>query len=194
MSFSASYHQSIIELARPFARPADSALPNNELARQQLNLPHQPTVSAYAASERQLRYLIHQYDHLYHDMPITIGFTAPLLHVTFEIMPSLATCQDGSESHFFFDLCTRMLKQMTEPFVVVHMIMRGIRQAAARMEITFPAASFAIYDDLERFGPRIPGLDKAKSFYPVDLSLVQTDLEGSRLENLLVQGEAMDIR
>jgi len=121
-------------------------------------------------------------------MPIAQGFTAPLLHVTFEIMPSLASSREGSESYFFFDLCTRLLEQMIEPFVVVHMIMRGIKQAAMRMGVTFPDESLATYDKLVKTSPRIPGVDKVKSFYPVDLSLVQTDLEASRLENLLKQG------
>lgn len=190
----ANYHQSIIELARPFARPNQVAIPHDDNARQQLNLPHQPTVSAYTASERQLRYLIHQYDQLYHAMPITIGFTAALLHVTFEIMPTLATSEEGSDTHFFFDLCSRLLMQMVEPFVVVHMVMRGIRQAATRMKVTFPRASQDMFEQLEKTSPRIPGVDSVRSFYPVDLSLVQSDLEGSRLENLLDQSGKLSLQ
>ena len=188
----------MVELLRPFVQQpprSASGQQNSEFGQQQhTQAQHEPSIGVYNASCRQLRYLIYQLDQLYPTGPLPINFSAPLLHVAFETMqclPSISASDPmaDTEPETFFVLCVRILRRMAEPFVVVRFLLRGIRRAAARMASTLPVEAVSVFEELDRNRPQIAGVDVARSSLPVDLSLLPTDLEASKLENVMRSGE-----
>jgi len=112
-------------------------------------------------------------------------FQIPLLYIAFHAMADPQFSDPTSEADHFFKLSIHLLRRMVGPFNLVYFVLQGIQKSAQRRNLTLPDQSVQILNEVERDRPAVAGLDAVRSLYPVDLSTLHEDLEGSRLENLL---------
>lgn len=112
-------------------------------------------------------------------------FQIPLLYIAFHAMMDPQLSDPDSEADHFFKLSIHLLRRMVGPFNLVYLVLQGIQRSAERRHLTLPEASQTMLYDVERERPATINFKIVRSMYPVDLSSLHGDLDGSRLENLL---------
>ncbi|GAB7345657.1 hypothetical protein MBLNU457_3946t2 [Dothideomycetes sp. NU457] len=175
------YHQTIIELWRPLLAAAETESPI-ESERQNV---YQIAINSCRSSFQSLRHLVDSYAQSYSESPMSAFFQIPLLYIAFHAMNDPQFSDPSSEADHFFKLAIHLLRRMVGPFNLVYLVLQGIQKSAQKRNLTLPEQSQQILNELEQERPAIANLDAVRSLYPVDLSTLHEDLEGSRLENLL---------
>lgn len=164
------YHCVVAELFRPFVGEMPQASSMVEY------FPTEPTI----ASLEQLRGLAYRYVSRYDGPPVSVNILGSLVCISYAAIRRL----DDPEWRFFFTLCLKFLGEMVEFFPISRFILQGIYNSAGRTQTTIPPEALSVFEYYDGVISAVRS-SEVESSYPVDLSLSQTDLEGSRLSNLI---------
>lgn len=173
------YHCVVTELFRPFVGESPRVLSRTAAT----TFP----IDATVASVQQLGRLVHQYCTQYQGPPVPICLLSSLLCVAFAAMPHL----NNPDWAFYFCICIKFLGEMVESFPVARFILQAIYKSAARKNTALPPEAQAVFDRHDGSLNRVRNVKEIESSYPVDLDLSRTDLEGSRLSNLIKSADEM---
>ncbi|KAL1297735.1 hypothetical protein AAFC00_006274 [Neodothiora populina] len=165
------YHCVIAELFRPFIGMTPQASP-----RVCAGFPDGPAT----ISMQQLRSLVYQYISRYSTPPVSVTVLSSILCVAYAAIIRL----NDQEWRFAFNLCIRFLGELVEYFPVSRFILQGIYHSAERTRTVMPPEARSVFDYYNGKINRIQA-HEVESSYPVDLNLLQTDLEAARLSNLI---------
>jgi len=105
----------------------------------------------------------------------------------------LTTDPENGEHVYYLSLCLRMTLRMAESFTIAPTIAHGILQVARRQNVALPAEARAIVQLLKDNRFRGTPAGKVLNTFPVDLGLMRTDDERSRLRNLVGETEQMSL-
>lgn len=154
---------------------------------------HEKVVRVSVASHRQVRFLLQELDRQFPDVPLPLGTTIPLILVGHDTTLHLARDPDNREHVYYFCLCLRMLLRMAEAFAVAPVIMQGLLRIARRQGVVLPLEAKEIECMLRHTRFAIPKAANIHCSLPIDLGLMQTDDQGSRLESIIKHTNHMSL-